>query len=163
MKDYMKEMLHTWSTEGEQAAYDLGLKLLGEIEAEQERLVNQASAINALGKYLQDTANVVARSTNTNPELDIIEPAERPRLIVEAATEIWQNQKDSWLGADAEFVKVQAVLERLKEQGLDLGVQQPLAVIGTVLASADGFKKVARNTFEYAPQPQTDAVDDLPW
>ena len=163
MKDSMREMMDTWSKEGEQAAYDLGPKLLLEIEAEQERLRNQASAINALGKYLQDTGNVVAHSANTNPELDIIEAAERPRLILEAATEIWQNQQENWSATDAELVKVQEVLDRLKAKGLDLGVQQPLAVIGTVLASADDFRKVARNTFEYAPQPQTNPVDDLPW
>ena len=157
-------MMDVWSNEGEQAAYDLGAELLKEIEVEQVKLTNQASAIRALGKYLQDTGGVIAISTDTNPELDVIEVTERSRLIIEAAAEVWQDQQHEWHNdPDGHLVKVQKVLERIHTKGLDLGVQQPLAVIGTVLASAEGFRKVARNTFEYDPTSPTGDVEDLPW
>ena len=151
MRDYVKEMMNTWTMEGEQAAYDLGGELLQEIDAEFDRLKNQLSAITALGTYLQDTANVEARNLNHDPHLDTVETSERPRLIVEAAVAVWRR-----LPPSNELVKVQHVLEELHSQGLDLGVKQPFAVIGTVLSSADRFTKVARNTFEYK-------VDDLPF
>ena len=164
MRDFTRTMMDVWTNEGEQAAYDLGPELLREIEAEQEKLKNQASVIKAFGKYLQDNGEVTARSANPDPELDVIEAAERSRLIVEAATEVWHDQQHAWdSGPDSHLVNVQEVLERIRTKGLDLGVKQPLAVIGTVLASADGFRKVARNTFEYDPAPPPADTEDLPW
>ncbi len=151
MRDYVKEMMNTWTMEGEQAAYDLGGELLQEIDAEFDRLKNQLSAITALGTYLQDTANVEASDLNHDPHFDTVETSERPRLIVEAALAVWRR-----LPPSNELVKVQCVLEELHSQGLDLGVKQPFAVIGTVLSSADRFTKIARNTFEYK-------ADDLPF
>ena len=142
MKDYVREMMEAWSTQGEQAAYDLNTELLKEIEADFDRLKNQMSAINALRAYLQDSGNLEASTPVTNPDFDTVEPSERPRLIVNAAQVVWRQQPDN-------LVKVQWVLDELNTRGLDLGVRQPLAVIGTVLASADGFTKIARNTFEY--------------
>ena len=32
MRDYVREMMDTWTHEGEQAAHDLGIRLLKEIE-----------------------------------------------------------------------------------------------------------------------------------
>ena len=164
MRDFTQEMMKVWTNEGEQAAYDIGPDLLREIEAEQAKLKNQASVIKAFGKYLQDNGEVIARSASPSPELDVIEATERSRLIIEAATEVWQDQQHEWNNEpDGHLVKVQKVLERIHTKGLDLGVQQPLAVIGTVLASADGFRKVARNTFEYEPAPSPADIEDLPW
>ena len=153
MRDYVKEMMNAWTTEGDQAAYDLGSELLKQIGAQYDFLKNQASAITALGNYLQDTANVEARDPNPDPNLDTVEMSERPRLIVEAALSVWRR-----LPPRNDLVKVQHVLRELNDQGLDLGVKQPFAVIGTVLASAEGFTKVARNTFEY-----NDPAEDLPF
>ena len=147
-------MLDVWTQEGEQAAYDCGPQLLREIEDEQEKLKNQASAIRALGKVLEGTVGVIARSDEVVPGLDVIEALERPRQIVSAAIDVWQSQQHGWSNdSDTDYVKVQDVQERLWAKGLDLGVKQPLAVIGTVLTSAKGFRKVARNTFEYTPLP----------
>ena len=163
MTDFTRKLMDVWSQDGEQAAYELVPQLLTEIEAEQEKLNNQASAIRALGKVIEGTDGVIARSTNLDPGLDVIEAPERPRLIIEAATEVWRSQHEEWPdNPDAHFIKGQGVLERLRTKGLDLGVKQPLAVIGTVLTSADGFNKVARNTFDYTPPPPLD-VEDLPW
>ncbi len=161
MTDFTRKMMDIWSQEGEQAAYDLIPHLLTEIEAAQEKLNNQASAIRAFGKVLEGTDGIVARSANLDPGLDVIEAPERPRLIIEAATEVWRSQIEERPGnPDAYLVKGQDVLERLRSRGLDLGVKQPLAVIGTILTSADRFEKIARNTFEYTPPPP---VDELPW
>ena len=163
MTDFTRRMMDVWSQDGEQAAYDLVPQLLTEIEAEQEKLNYQASAIRALGMVLEGANGVVARSTNLDPGLDPIEAPARPRLIIEAATEVWRSQNEDWPGnPDAHFIKGQSVLERLRTKGLQLGVKQPLSVIGTVLTSAEGFKKVARNTFEYTPPPPS-GVEDLPW
>ena len=76
------------------------------------------------------------------PALDTVEAAERPRLVMESAIAIFRYSGNP-------LVKVQDVLQQLHERGLDLGVKQPFAVIGTVLANAEDFRKVARNTFEY--------------
>lgn len=163
MRDFTRVMMDVWSKEGEQAAYDLGPQLLREIESEREKLNNQATAIMALAKYLEDTVGVIARSTDLDTRLDVIEAPERPRLIIEAATEVFRTQHEEWpSNSDAHLIKVQDVQERLRTKGLDLGVKQPWAVIGTVLTSADGFSKVARNTFEYTPPPPP-PVEDLPW
>ena len=165
MRDYVKEMMELWTSEGEQAAYGIGAKLLEDISEQREYLDRQESAIHALGLVLQGSDNVDTslQPVEIAPELDEIEPSERSRLIVKAATEVWKDQQTGWPGADSDLVKAQRVLDQLRADGLDLGVQQPLAVIGTVLASASGFKKVARNTFERIEPAQVDDDDDLPW
>ena len=163
MRNFMQEMMDVMFKEGAQATYDLGPQLLVEIEAEQERLNNQAVAIRAFGKILEDNAGVIARSTELDSNLDPIEAPERPREIISAAIDVWESQQDGWRSdSEAHLVRTHDVLERLRTKGLDLGVKQPLAVIGTVLASAEGFRKVARNTVEYTPPPPP-AVEDLPW
>ena len=150
MRDYVKEMLNVWSVEGEQAAYDLGAELMTEIKDEHDRLQTQSSAISALGIYLRDVADVAILDPNPVAQVELVN---RSKLITEAALALWQR-----LLPGNSFIKVQSVLEELNRQGRDLGVQQPFAVIGTVLARADGFTKVARNTFEYRPP-----IDDLPF
>ena len=155
MRDYVREMMDVWTNDGDQAAYDLGAKLLQEIESEISSLRTQSAAVSALGLHLQDagSVNVVEKETRT---LDIVQSSERPRLILDAAQNIgWLNQ--------GKLVKVHDVLNELNGRGLDLGVKQPLAVIGTVLARSNSFTKVARNTFEYHSNPKSDPVDDLPF
>ena len=154
MRDYVREMMDAWTQEGEQAAYDLGVRLLRDIKDDWEHLRRQESAINSLGSVLEEHADVDAGPVPVEPEtgLEPIETSQRPRFITEAAIEVWQAQQGEWTGSEANLVKSQGVLDLLKFKGLDLGVQQPLAVVGTVLASADGFTKVARNTFEYNPR-----------
>ena len=173
MRDFTRKLMDIWSKEGDQAAYDLAPELLIEIEAEQEKLKNEASAIRAFGRVLENTAGVIARSTETDPELDVVEARARPRLILEAALEVWESQNSEWPPrSDPQLVKGEDVLEQLRTKGLDLGVKQPLAVIGTILNGADEFTKLARNTFEYTPppppavlppSPPPESAEDLPW
>lgn len=164
-------MLDAWSNEGEEAAYVLGSSLLVEIENDREHLTRQEAAIMALGRVLQDRTGVetaefaveLPDQPEAGPELNPIEQAHRPRLIAEVAREVWGDQQEPWAGPEKDLVKTQDVLAKLQARGLDLGVRQPLAVIGTVLASADGFTKIARNTFEYSVPPNSDDAEDLPW
>ena len=155
MRDYVKNMMEMLMTEGEQAAYYLGPELLQEIDAEFNRLRNQAEVINAFGIYLRDTGRVEVLDPNSVPRLDTVEMSERPKLIVEAALALWRR-----LPPGNNLIRVQHVLQELNKQGIDLGVQQPFAVVGTVLARADGFMKISRNTFAYR-EPIDD--DDLPF
>ena len=160
MRDYVKEFMDAWTSDGEQAAFDFGAELLTDIMDKQLRLRRQVDAIGVLRAQLANYPNVETGPELAEPPegLDAIEPSERPRLIMEAAIEVWQNQMD-YPSHDSHLVKVQDVLHRLNNKSLDLGVQQPLAVIGTVLARADGFKKIARNTFEYSRPVQN--LDDF--
>ncbi len=151
MRDYVREMMDRWTVEGDQAAYDLGDVLLRQIDAEFDRLRNQAALINALGAYLQDSGMI--ETSDSTPSLEPVEASERPRVIIEAAQALWRR-----LPPGNNLIRVQHVLDEMTIAGFDLGVQQPLAVIGTVLARADGFTKVARNTFEYRTP-----IDDLPF
>ncbi len=165
MRDYAREMIEAWTNNGEQAAYDLGQELLAEIQDAFLTLKRHESAIQALGMVLQDHGDVdptAADPVEPEPGLDTIEPSERPRLIIEGALEVLGNQQN-WGGSEANLVKTVAVLDVLQGKGLDLGVQQPLAVIGTVLTNAENFTKVARNTFEYSQPPSPSVRDDLPW
>lgn len=169
MRDYVKAMMDAWTTEGEQAARDLGLTLLSEIKIDQQHLNRQELAIRALGAVLMDRSDSGAildiaedeALEDSSPDLDTIESSERPRMIVEAALEVWNDQQNQWSGSEANLVATRDVRRRLRDKGLDLGVTQPFAVIGTVLASAENFRKVARNTFEYAP-PTVDP-EDIPF
>ena len=170
MRDYTGEMMDAWTEQGPQAAYNLGVTLRREIEEESEKLKRHKDAIQALGVVLRDRPEVDTTfdPADADPSLDTIESSERPRLIVEAAIQVWAHQQQGWPTDNSDLVKAGEVLEALRTKGLDLGVQQPLAVIGTVLSNADNFRKVARNTFEYsgdvtADEPRADPVEDLPW
>ena len=167
MRDYIREMLDAWTNQGEQAAYELASQLLQELRNDVARLQKLESAILALGQVLREhpAVDVSADPADPRPGLDRIEPAERPTVILEAAGDIsWEVRNNNWNGGQTILIKTQDVLNRLRSRGLDLGVQQPLAVIGTVLASAKGFKRIARNTFEVI-QDQDPMVepDDLPF
>lgn len=158
MRDYVKEFMDAWNSDGEQAAFDLGAELLTDIQTIHAQLRSQGEVIGVLRAHLATHPTVEIEPEMAEPPdgLDPIEGSERPRLIIEAAIELWQDQV-RYQNPDSHLVKVQDVLTLLNTKGLDLGVQQPFAVVGTVLARADGFKKIARNTFEYTPQK------DLPW
>ncbi len=146
MKDCAREMLDVWSSDGVQAAYDIAPSLVEQIEAEIAALKRQSEAIRAVVRYLEQTDIIVTREPPSG--LDAALPKERPGLIVEAAVAVWRRLPST----SGDCVKVEAVLQELESaRGIDLGVKQPLAVVGTVLARATGFTKVARNTFKYDP------------
>ncbi len=171
MKDYVKELMETWTNHGEQTAYSRIRELLHEVRNDVVRLRKQEEAIQALGQVLRDHPDVDASADPIDvPDgLEPIEPSERSRFIIEAAAEIYEdNLNDNFRGAEPAFIRAQDVLDLLRRRGLDLGVQQPLAVIGTVLSSADGFHRIARNTFQFHQEerlspPPYDETADLPF
>ena len=169
MRNFVDEMLVAWTSESKQAAYETGIRLLNEIQKDFDYLKRQETTIQALGLYLREDPEIDQDFVSADPEpevpevqVDKIEAAERPRVILQAADEVWENQQSPWGGPETNLIKTLDVHASLREKGLDLGVRQPLAVIGTVLASADGYTKIARNTFEYSP-PDVESVEDLPW
>ena len=172
MRDYVKELMETWTGKGEQAAHSQVRELLNEICGDVVRLRKQEEAIQALSQVLRDHPDV---DTSTDPVdvpsgLEPIEPLERSRFIVEASEELFREyrERQHWEDNSPILINCQDVYTSLKHRGLDLGVQQPLAVIGTVLNSAKGFHRVARNTFQYTREEKSgpvpyDETDDLPF
>ncbi len=165
MRDYIREMMEAWTNEGEQAAYLVARDLLQGIRNDVALLQKQESAIQALGMILREHPSVDTSMDprDSEPGLDTIEPSERSRVILEAADEAYREREGSnWTATGKALIKTEEVLKHLREQGLCLGVQNPLAVIGTVLANADGFNRIAKNTFEIN-KPVHFGADDLPF
>ena len=173
MRDYLRQVTDTLTKEGDDAAFDMCQTMLSEIEADRKHLDLQEKALLAIGGVLYERQSGPTSPSEVEddpeepveppPEYDPIEAAERPRLIVEAADAVWSDQQDTWGGSERDQVQAKDVLANLRGRGLDLGVMQPFAVIGTVLASSDGYRKIARNTFVRVHEPAPDPVDDLPW
>ena len=169
MRDYLKELMGAWSEHGEQAAYDAGGRLLRDLRRDIALLEKQELAILALGAVFLENPEVDAsQDPGYFPgELDTVEPADRPRIIINAAKQAFRDRESNpWSSTGTAEIKSHEVIDHLRSQGLSLGVQQPLAVVGTVLSSASGFHKIARNTFRI-PGEQTTPVsfdpDDLPF
>ena len=165
MRDYIREMMDSWTQDGQQAAYNLVKDLHEGIRNDIAHLMRQESAIKALTSVLRADPSVDTSLDPQDPEpgLDTIEPAERSRVIVEAAKEAYGEREQNYSTAkDKPYIKTEEVLKHLTDQGFSLGVQNPLAVIGTVLASADGFARIAKNTFEFH-QTSNFGADDLPF
>ena len=165
-------LMETWTSQGEQAAYSRVRELLHEVRNDVIRLRKQEEAIQALGQVLREHPDVDISEDpgEVSAGLDLIEASERSRLVVEAAQEIYLDLgRDPFCDAGSMLIKTQDVLNFLRKRGLDLGVQQPLAVIGTVLSNATGFHRIARNTFQYHEETTNVAsfgpadADDLPF
>lgn len=140
MEDFVKKITNVWNQQGGQAAHDCGEILLRKIADEIRGLQGQRTAITALMQHFEASG---ARATAQMSIFENVKPSDRPQVILDAAAAV--------LGAAAagDFeVSVQEVLAELQRRDLDLGVQQPLAVIGTVLSRSDHYQKVARNTFQ---------------
>ena len=172
MRDYVKELMETWTSHGEQAAYSRVRELLHEARNDVIRLRRQEEAIQALGQVLREHPDVDISEDpgEVSAGLDLIEASERSRLVVETAQEVYLDLvRDPCVDEGSMLIKTQDVLNLLRRRGLDLGVQQPLAVIGTVLSNANGFHRIARNTFQYQEGRTNvvslvpDYVDDLPF
>ena len=92
--------------------------------------------------------------------LQSVETVDRPRLI--------SKPPQPFINACQPGTSTSLCSGSLVDRGLDLGVQQPFhETLGTVLASADDFRRVARNKFEYvgpfARSEEVDDTDDLPF
>ena len=139
MADFVKAITEVWNEEGLQAAYDRGKKFIETIAEEIGVLQSQRTTITALMKHLE------ASGARTTPQLALFESVrgpDRPQVILDAAEAVVEATSYGFV------VKVQDVLAELQRRDLSLGVQQPLAVIGTVLSRSENYHKVARNTFQ---------------
>ena len=139
MADFVKEITETWDQEGVQAAYDRGKILLETIAEEIKGLLGQRTTITALMQHLEASG---ARSTRQMELFDSVRAPDRPQAILDAAAAVLEATSGGFM------VDVQDVLAELQRRDLSLGVQQPLAVIGTVLSRSDHYRKLARNTFQ---------------
>ena len=138
MTDFVKEITDVWSQEGIQEAYDRGKLLIGKISDEIKALQSQRTTIVALMQHLEASG---ARATRQLTFSENVKPSERPQVILDAAEAVLDSTTGIFV------VRVQDVLAELQRRDLDLGVQQPLAVIGTVLSRSEYYQKIARNTF----------------
>ena len=138
MTDFVKEITEVWSQEGTQEAYDRGKILLGRIAEEIKNLQGQRTAITALMQHLEASG---ARATNQLSLLEEVKAQDRPQVILEAAEAVMDSTSGILV------VRVHDVLAELDRREVNLGVQQPLAVIGTVLSKSPYYQKSARNTF----------------
>ena len=139
MADLVKEITEVWNQEGVQDAYDRGKILLETITAEIRGLQGQRTTITALMQHLEASG---ARSTHQMELIDTVKAPDRPQVILDAAAAVLEVVSEGFM------VDVQDVFAELQRRDLDLGVQQPLAVIGTVLSRSEYYQRVARNTFQ---------------
>ena len=140
MADFVKTITEVWNEEGIQAAYDRGTKYLETIADEIRGLQGQRTTITALMQHLEASG---ARSTPQLALFESVRGPDRPQAILDAAAAVLEASS----GDGGLVVTVQSVLAELQRKDLSLGVQQPLAVIGTVLSRSEYYDKVARNTF----------------
>lgn len=138
MTDFVKEMTDVWDQEGVQAAYDRGQLLLGKIAEEIRSLHGQQTAITALMQHLESAGAQHSRQITL---FESVKAPDRPQEILDAAEAVLDSTSGIFV------VRVQDVLEELDRRHLDLGVKQPLAVIGTVLSRSAYYQKIARNSF----------------
>ena len=140
MDDFVKEVTDVWNQQGMQAAHDRGQILLRKIAGRMRGLQSQRTAITALMQHLEASG---ARATDQFSFFDNVKPSDRPQVILDAAAAVLGTA----VSGDS-VVNVQDVLAELQRRDLDLGVQQPLAVIGTVLSRSEHYNKISRNTFQ---------------
>ena len=139
MEDFVKAITEVWNQEGVQDAYDRGKILLETITAEIRGLQGQRITVSALMQHLEVSG---ARTTPQYELFDSVKAPDRPQVILDAAAAVLEATSKGFM------VDVQDVFAELQRRDLDLGVQQPLAVIGTVLSRSEYYQRVARNSFQ---------------
>ena len=139
MEDFVKRITEVWNQEGVQAAYDRGKILLEKITEEIRGLQGQRITVTALMQHLEVSG---ARTTPQYELFESVKAPDRPQVILDAAAAVLEAASGDLV------VNVADVLAELQRRDLNLGVQQPLAVIGTVLSRSDYYHKIARNTFQ---------------
>ena len=139
MADFVKEITEVWNQEGVQAGYDRGEILLETITKEIRGLQGQRITVTALMQHLEVSG---ARSTAQYQMFESVRVPDRPQVILDAAAAVLEATSDGFV------VNVQEVLAELQRRDLNLGVKQPLAVIGTVLSRSEHYDKIARNMFQ---------------
>ena len=139
MADFVKEITEVWNQEGVQAGYDRGEILLEKIAEEIRGLQSQRTTITALMQHLEVSG---ARTTLQYEMFESVRAPDRPQVILDAAAAVVEAASGGLV------VNVQEVLAELQRRDLNLGVKQPLAVIGTVLSRSEHYDKIARNMFQ---------------
>ncbi len=139
MADFVKEITEVWNQEGVQAGYDRGKILLEKIAEEIRGLQSQRTTITALMQHLEVSG---ARTTPQYEMFESVRAPDRPQVILDAAAAVVEAASGGLV------VNVQEVLAELQRRDLNLGVKQPLAVIGTVLSRSEHYDKIARNMFQ---------------
>ena len=139
MADFVKEITEVWNQEGVQAGYDRGEILLEKIAEEIRGLQSQRTTITALMQHLEVSG---ARTTPQYEMFESVRAPDRPQVILDAAAAVVEAASGGLV------VNVQEVLAELQRRDLNLGVKQPLAVIGTVLSRSEHYDKIARNMFQ---------------
>ena len=138
MPDFVKEITEVWNQEGIQAGYDRGKILLEKITEEIRGLQGQRITVTALMQHLEVSG---ARTTPQYELFESVKAPDRPQVILDAAAAVLEAASGDLV------VNVAEVLAELHRRDLNLGVKQPLAVIGTVLSRSDYYDKIARNSF----------------
>ena len=139
MADFVKQITEVWNQEGVQAGYDRGKILLEKIAEEIRGLQSQRTTITALMQHLEVSG---ARTTPQYEMFESVRAPDRPQVILDAAAAVVEAASGGLV------VNVQEVLAELQRRDLNLGVKQPLAVIGTVLSRSEHYDKIARNMFQ---------------
>ena len=113
--------------------------LLEKIAEEIRGLQSQRTTITALMQHLEVSG---ARTTPQYQMFESVRVPDRPQVILDAAAAVVEAASGGLV------VNVQEVLAELQRRDLNLGVKQPLAVIGTVLSRSEHYDKIARNMFQ---------------
>ena len=95
--------------------------------------------LTALMQHLEVSG---ARTTAQYQMFESVRVPDRPQVILDAAAAVVEAASGGLV------VNVQEVLAELQRRDLNLGVKQPLAVIGTVLSRSEHYDKIARNMFQ---------------
>ena len=139
-EDYYRKLIVTAATD-EWLAHQQARDYVRDIHDEVRQLQDQLRHVSGFLQYLGDKLNIQEAEELPPPPFIGQTPVSRHQLIMDAASTI--------VGAGGETVSTQAVILELERRQIELGVQQPHAVIGTVLSRSEQFKKVATNTFEF--------------
>ena len=132
MIDYYGDLIRvTAKDEGE--AHKQSEAYIAEIRQQIRQLQEQLDHVSGLRDYLSKKLNLISPTDAAR--------GDRPRHILEAA--------DALVDKGQKTITVRMVLDELASGQIDLGVQQPNAVIATVLGWSESFRRVDTNTFEH--------------
>jgi len=176
-RDYYQDLMEAWKENGDQCAYDLSASFLtliedhitgltAEILHQTDGYLKQSEAIKAFRRYVIHDSDMDIEHPAEAPEfhplaLETIAPAgrigslksRRVMAIESAAFNVQALKRDRVKAGELPesalgVIQVSEVLSDISTQGFDLGVQQPQAVVGTVLSNSKWWIRIARNTFK---------------
>lgn len=143
-RDYYEELI---KAAGSQPHYQVVRHANDAVNAIREELAyweQQQTLVSQLHQYMlskQRQTTQPAHQTGATVTTRTISPAQRSGVIQGTARQLAAEGHGTLTSQD--------ITNRLAETGFVLGVQQPNAVIGTVLSSMPEFERVATNVFKY--------------